>query len=57
MKELESVDKKRLMEVFNLKESELFEAEYNLLGFFETLYEIDERLNKEEKQKQGVKDD
>ncbi len=30
-----------------LKEDEVFEASFNLIGFFETLYRIDERLKAE----------
>lgn len=31
----------------DLKEDEMFEASFNLIGFFETLYRIDERLKAE----------
>lgn len=31
----------------DLKEDEVFEASFNMLGFFETLYKIDERLQVE----------
>lgn len=30
-----------------LKEEEIFEASFNLIGFFEALYRIDERLKAE----------
>lgn len=32
----------------DLDEADEFEASFNLLGFFETLYRIDERLAKED---------
>ena len=56
---LEIIKKKKLIEIFPLKENEVFEAEYNLLGFFNTLYKIDQRLKREkiEKLKKYKKND
>ncbi len=49
MSEFEALEKKGLIEAFHLKEGEVFEARQNLLGFFDTLNEIYERLKREGK--------
>lgn len=48
MSELSEADKK-FMKALNLREEDLAEAKYNLVGFFEVLYRIDERLRNENK--------
>ncbi len=52
MAEISDLDRKGLIEALGLKEDEIFEAKYNLLGFFSTLYKIDQRLKAEEREKQ-----
>ena len=42
-------DDKDLIEAFGLEQSEVFEARYNLLGFYGTLQKIKWRLEKEGK--------
>ncbi len=42
-------DDKDLIEAFGLEQSEVFEARYNLLGFYGTLQKIKWRLEKEDK--------
>lgn len=42
-------DDKDLMEIFGLEQGEVFEARYNLLGFYGTLQKIKWRLEKEGK--------
>lgn len=36
-----------LLEAFDLSNEEVFEAKRNLLGFFDVLYKIDQRLKRE----------
>jgi len=45
--EVSKTEKEGLIEALNLKESEVFEAGFNLLGFFEVLQRIKERLELE----------
>ncbi len=50
------------LEELDLKQSDAFEAGHNLIGFFETLYNINQRVKKERvaektKKKGGVSDD
>ncbi|MFA5124743.1 MAG: hypothetical protein WC473_02880 [Patescibacteria group bacterium] len=40
---------KKFAESFDLKEEEVAEAKNNLVGFFEVLYNINERLKNKEK--------
>lgn len=47
MSNLEELERECLIEDLGVKEEDLFEAKYNLLGFFEVLYRIDKRLNNE----------
>ncbi|MFA5248171.1 MAG: hypothetical protein WC415_02925 [Patescibacteria group bacterium] len=48
MPQISDIDKKFMADL-NIKEEDLAEAKYNLIGFFEVLYGIDKRL-REEKQ-------
>jgi hypothetical protein len=50
MPQLSDIDKKFMADL-NIKEEDLAEAKYNLFGFFEVLYGIDQRLRKEGKLK------
>lgn len=47
MSDLIELEQKGLIEAFGLKPEEVTEARHNLLGFFGTLYKIDQRLKKE----------
>jgi len=47
MEKINDLEKRGLVDAFNLKEDEVFEARFNLLGFFSTLQEIDARLTRE----------
>jgi hypothetical protein len=47
MANISDLEQKVLVEEFGLKPEEISEARYNLLGFFGTLYKIDQRLKKE----------
>ena len=42
-----NVEQKRFVKALNIKQEDLFEAKFNLIGFFGTLYKIDQRLKKE----------
>jgi hypothetical protein len=54
MNNIEELKQRGLVEAFSLKsEEEIFEAEFNLLGFFETLHSIDKRLEKEKGKEDG----
>lgn len=55
--EFKKLERKGLIESFDLKEDEVFEARHNLLGAFMVLYKIDERLKREaiEKSNEGSK--
>jgi hypothetical protein len=48
MSNLEELERKCLIEDLGVKKEDLFEAKYNLLGFFEVLYRIDKRLKEKE---------
>ncbi len=48
MKNISDLEQKGLINALGVKEEDLFEAKYNLLGFFEVLYRIDKRLNNKE---------
>ncbi|MBD3282348.1 MAG: hypothetical protein GF387_01950 [Candidatus Portnoybacteria bacterium] len=54
-KNLKKLEKTGLIDAFDLKPDEVFEARYNLLGFFGVLQKIDQRLKKEKLMKK--KDD
>ena len=47
--DLDKLEQEGLVTPFNLKENEIAESAYNLLGFFQTLNDIYERLKKEGK--------
>ena len=49
--EFKELERKGLIEAFDLKEDEVFEARHNLLGAFMVLYRIDERLRREAAEK------
>jgi len=44
MESFEELERKCLIEDLGVKKEDIFEARYNLLGFFEVLYRIDQRL-------------
>ncbi|GEM_PF-6394051 len=46
---IDELERKGLVEAFDLKEEEVFEARYNLLGFYSTLQKIKWRLEEEGK--------
>ena len=48
MSHFEELERKCLIEDLGVKKEDLFEARYNLLGFFEVLYRIDKRLKEEQ---------
>ncbi len=50
MFDLKELEQKGLVEALKIKQEDIFEAKYNLLGFFETLYKIDKRLKEESKE-------
>jgi len=54
MASFEELERKFLIEKLQLEESEVFEARFNLLGAFNVLYKIDERLRKEKEAKEQV---
>ncbi len=47
MENFSDLERKCLIEDLGVKEEDIFEARYNLLGFFEVLYRIDQRLKNE----------
>lgn len=47
MPDLTELEQKGLIEAFGLKPEEVTDARYNLLGFFSTLYKIDQRLKRQ----------
>ena len=47
MNYISDTEQKGLVEALGVKQEDLFEAKFNLLGFFETLFKIDQRLKKE----------
>ena len=49
MCKIKNLEKQGLTEALGIEEKDLFEAKTNLLGFFEVLNRIDERLKKEGK--------
>jgi len=51
--DLSELEQKGLIEALGIKQEELGEAKNNLLGFFETLHKIDQRL-KQNKAEQGA---
>lgn len=51
MDKFNKLEKKGLIEAFNLNEGEVFEAKFNLFGFFGVLQKIDQRLEKEKAEK------
>ena len=52
------LERKGLIKALNIKEEDIFEARYNLLGFFSTLYKINKRLSGENDDNgEGEKDD
>lgn len=49
MEKISELEQQGLVEALGIEEKDLAESKYNLLGFFEVLYEIDQRLKKEGK--------
>ena len=48
MSNFKKLERKCLIKDLGVKEEDLFEARYNLLGFFEVLYRIDKRLKEKQ---------
>jgi hypothetical protein len=48
MEKISELEQQGLVEALGVKEEDLAESRYNLLGFFGVLYEIDQRLKNEE---------
>ena len=44
MKNISELERKGLVEALGVKEEDVSEAKYNLIGFFKILYLIDQRL-------------
>lgn len=44
----QNIEQKKFIEILDIKQDDLFEARFNLLGFFSVLYKIDQRLKKED---------
>ena len=55
MDDFDELERKGLLDAFELDESDAFEARFNLIGFFETLHKIDKRLKEEAGQKKEAK--
>lgn len=53
MLKITELEQKGLIEALNISEQDLFEAKFNLLGFFSTLQKIDQRLRQEKVKKDG----
>jgi len=53
--EFKELERKGLIEAFDLNEDEVFEARHNLLGIFGVLYRIDHRLKREAEEKSNEK--
>lgn len=51
----DDLEKEGLVEAFSLNSGEIAEARENLLGFFETLYQIDQRIQQEKLAGKGGK--
>jgi len=49
MSEIHDIEQEKFVEALNIKQEDLFEAKFNLLGFFNVLYRIDQRLRNEKK--------
>ena len=49
MSEISELERRGLIEALDVKEKDVLEAKYNLLGFFNALYKIDKRLKEENK--------
>ena len=49
MEKISEIDQKGIIEALGVKPEDLWEAKYNLLGFFGVLYKIDQRLRRENK--------
>lgn len=52
MEKISEIDQKGIIEALGVEPENLWEAKYNLLGFFGVLYKIDQRLRKENKVKE-----
>jgi len=50
MSEITNIKQKEFLKSLNIKQEDLFEARFNLIGFFEVLYKIDQRLKKEKEE-------
>lgn len=56
MEDISELEKKGLTEALNIKNEDLHEAKYNLLGFFGALCRIDKRIKNDKNiQKNGDK--
>ena len=49
MSQISDIEQKGLIDALDIKQDDLFEAKFNLLGFFGALYKIDQRLRNEKK--------
>jgi hypothetical protein len=49
MEKISEIDQKGIIEALGVEPKDLWEAKYNLLGFFGVLYKIDQRLRQEDK--------
>mgnify|MGYP006279535641 CR=1 FL=1 len=57
MSDLEEQEQKFFIDTLGLNQEEVFEARFNLFGFFSTLQKIDKRLKQEKKSKKRKKND
>jgi hypothetical protein len=49
MAKITDLEQKGLIDALGIEEKDLFEAGHNLIGFYSTLYKINERLKREGK--------
>jgi hypothetical protein len=54
MADLSELEQKGLVEAFGLQPEEVADARQNVLGFFNTLYKIDQRLKREAEARTAV---
>lgn len=47
MSQISDLEQKGIIKALDVSQEDLFEAKFNLLGFFDVLYRIDQRLEKE----------
>ena len=55
MENFSDLERKCLIEDLGVKKEDIFEARYNLLGFFEVLYRIDQRLQNEKNNQKNAR--